>query len=542
MAATSSSTLTLGPGLTYSSCTNGSLRVHSRRCFPEYPCIHRLAFHRTIHPRIVKLAPKSFREIRIPSTYVSGIHGRTGFAIVRASIGEQKEQPTITEKKQGDETQCTEDNVLGGVQSVEKEDNQDEAQKESDGNGGQSDGLFSILNIWKKKEPSPTPPGREPPPVRLPKDVVDVLRSQVFGFDTFFVTEQEPYQAGVLFRGNMRGDSKEAFAKLDKKLQEKYGDRYLLYLLASTDENGKPVAVVVPKESVLPEGDPPVPEWLAASAFAAVAFLTILLRNSPTPEFGFLPSTEYLAQYLLEGLPGSLLMLLILLAHEAGHIYAAKATGIELGLPFVIPSYQLGVFGAITRFKNVVQNRDDLIKVAAAGPLVGGAAALLLVLGALLLTAAAGTEGGIPIQSTVFHDSLLVGGLAKLILGDRLVENAVVGVSPLLLPCWTGLLINAINCIPLGELDGGRIALGIWGRKGAARLSTLSLLLLGVTGIFNDVALFWVILVIFLQRGPIVPQRDEVSAPDRTRVGLGLAVLLLGLTVCFPYPFPFSSS
>jgi len=30
--------------------------------------------------------------------------------------------------------------------------------------------------------------------MRLPKETIDILRGQVFGFDTFFVTSQEPYE------------------------------------------------------------------------------------------------------------------------------------------------------------------------------------------------------------------------------------------------------------------------------------------------------------------------------------------------------------
>jgi hypothetical protein len=30
--------------------------------------------------------------------------------------------------------------------------------------------------------------------LKLPKEVLDVLQNQVFGFDTFFVTGQEPYE------------------------------------------------------------------------------------------------------------------------------------------------------------------------------------------------------------------------------------------------------------------------------------------------------------------------------------------------------------
>lgn len=30
--------------------------------------------------------------------------------------------------------------------------------------------------------------------MRLPKETIDILKDQVFGFDTFFVTSQEPYE------------------------------------------------------------------------------------------------------------------------------------------------------------------------------------------------------------------------------------------------------------------------------------------------------------------------------------------------------------
>ncbi|MFS8027464.1 hypothetical protein Hanom_Chr16g01499021 [Helianthus anomalus] len=39
----------------------------------------------------------------------------------------------------------------------------------------------------------------------IPKETFDILKDQVFGFNTFFITSQEPYEAGVLFKGNLRG-------------------------------------------------------------------------------------------------------------------------------------------------------------------------------------------------------------------------------------------------------------------------------------------------------------------------------------------------
>lgn len=63
--------------------------------------------------------------------------------------------------------------------------------------------------------------------------------------------------------------------------------------------------------------------------------------------------------------------------------------------------------------------------------------------------------------------------VAKLLLGDALKEGTPISVNPLLLWAWAGLLINAINSIPAGELDGGRISFAIWGRKVCAIQSSL---------------------------------------------------------------------
>jgi len=68
-------------------------------------------------------------------------------------------------------------------------------------------------------------------------------------------------------------------------------------------------------------------------------------------------------------------------------------------------------------------------------------------------------------------------------------------------------------------------------------LNIITLFVLGVAGIFNTLALFWVLLVVFLQRGPIAPQREELSQPESEfdrRLGIGL--LVFSLLVLLPYP------
>ncbi|XP_031253791.1 probable zinc metalloprotease EGY2, chloroplastic [Pistacia vera] len=371
--------------------------------------------------------------------------------------------------------------------------------------------------------------------MRLPKETIDILKDQVFGFDTFFVTSQEPYEAGVLFKGNLRGEAAKSYEKISMRLQNKFGDLYKLFLLVNPEDD-KPVAVVVPKMTLQPETTA-VPEWFAAGAFGLVTVFTLLLRNVPALQSNLLSTFDNL-DLLKDGLPGALVTALVIGVHELGHIIVAKSSGVKLGVPFFVPSWQIGSFGAITRITNIVPKREDLLKVAAAGPLAGFSLGFVLFLLGFILPPSDGI--GIVVDASVFHESFLLGGLAKLLLGDVLKEGTPISVNPLLIWAWAGLLINAINSIPAGELDGGRISFAIWGRKASARFTGFCIVLLGLSSLFSDVAFYWVALIFFLQRGPIAPLAEEITDPEEKYVGLGILVLLLGLLVCLPYPFPFT--
>lgn len=64
--------------------------------------------------------------------------------------------------------------------------------------------------------------------------------------------------------------------------------------------------------------------------------------------------------------------------------------------------WQIGSFGAITRIINIVPKREDLLKVALAGPVAGFSLGFLLLLVGFILTTADG-------DASVFHEPLFGG-------------------------------------------------------------------------------------------------------------------------------------
>ena len=74
---------------------------------------------------------------------------------------------------------------------------------------------------------------------------------------------------------------------------------------------------------------------------------------------------------LLQGLPFSLTLLLILLAHEFGHYVASVFHRVDSSLPYFLPSPVLGTFGAFIRIRSPIFSRRALFDIGIAGPLAG---------------------------------------------------------------------------------------------------------------------------------------------------------------------------
>lgn len=370
----------------------------------------------------------------------------------------------------------------------------------------------------------------------LPSNVIARLRDSVFGIDTLFVTSVENYEAdGVLFKGNLRGDPAIAYAKLKARLVEEIGDQYQLFLLENQEE--QPVAVVLPIKAVQPPPSP-IPDPLLSFIFGITTIATTLNVNDAQLFNAAFLVAKFDPQQLAVAAPGTVAFLLSLLAHELGHYVAASKRNIALAPPLFIPAGLglLGSFGGITRIRGTVPDRQTLAEISLAGPLAGSAVAAVVMVAGLVLTKLG--IGGVEVETGSFRDSLLAGILAQSIFGDKLFDTVAVNCSPLFVAGWAGLIVNAINVIPAGELDGGRLFLSLFGRRSASRMSTLSFLVLGIGGFNSSLALFWLLLVLSLQRGPVVPCENELTPIKKEGVrNLAIAALLLPALVLLPYPF-----
>ena len=75
---------------------------------------------------------------------------------------------------------------------------------------------------------------------------------------------------------------------------------------------------------------------------------------------------------LLLGVPFSLALMGILLAHEMGHYLYCRRYGVQATLPFFIPAPTLiGTLGAFIRIRSRIRSRDALFDIGIGGPLRG---------------------------------------------------------------------------------------------------------------------------------------------------------------------------
>jgi membrane-associated protease RseP (regulator of RpoE activity) len=209
-------------------------------------------------------------------------------------------------------------------------------------------------------------------------------------------------------------------------------------------------------------------------------------------------------------------------------------------LPYFIPvPFGLGTFGAFIQLKSPAENRRALFDVGVAGPLAGLVFAIPALWIGLQYSRVVGPEeladhmhGGIGVGSSV-----LLALTAKFALGNALAEGHSLVLHPLAFAGWLGLLVTALNLLPIGQLDGGHMADAMFGRLRGAAIGTAALFALLFLGLFVwSGLLMWALIVYFIAGAKGLPPLNDVTRLSAGRIVIGAFAFLLLVLILMPVP------
>ena len=261
---------------------------------------------------------------------------------------------------------------------------------------------------------------------------------------------------------------------------------------------------------------------------------------------------------VLSGLPYAVGVLAILTAHEMGHWLLARAWGVDTTLPYFLPGWFFGTFGAVIRIRSALPSRAAVLDVGAAGPIAGAIVAIPLYawglahsrVHAVAQAGAAGSESLAALVLSWVRDTPPAAGGGGLVFGDSLltlaIQRLVVGplppghdvvVHPVAVAAWFGLFVTALNLLPLGQLDGGHVAYAWLGERRAFWLSRVVSGALLAAGVFLSMnwLLWWALtrMLVGLRHPPALLEEPV----RRGRSAVAVASLVLFVLTFVPIPF-----
>ena len=252
-------------------------------------------------------------------------------------------------------------------------------------------------------------------------------------------------------------------------------------------------------------------------------------------------------------------LLLILVSHEFGHYFMARHHGMAVSLPYFLPLpaplSPFGTLGAFIRLKEPPRNRRVLLDVGLAGPIAGLVVALPLLWLGLRWSRLGPLPAPAPGQALMLEGNSLLYLAAKYLVFGRWLPAPVGGwngldalrfvltgrpvpwggvdviLHPVALAAWVGLLVTALNLLPVGQLDGGHVLFALLGQR-ARRLFPVIVALTATLGVFWSGWWLWTFLILLLGRRYAEPL-DMLTTLDPTRrawAWLGLLVWVLTFT------------
>jgi membrane-associated protease RseP (regulator of RpoE activity) len=377
----------------------------------------------------------------------------------------------------------------------------------------------------------------------------------------------------VRYRGYfLTEDTAAAYDQLAESVSQ-----YKLTPLFRKEADGKPVIFFAP---TLPELPGLVTPYVNLILLVLAIFSAMLVGVHLPPEVANASDTSpiiYMLTHFYEGWRFALAMMSILFCHEMGHYLACRYYGVPATLPFFIPAPFISPFGTLGAFiamRGIPKNKRILFDVGIAGPLAG----LVIAVPVLFYGLSVASLG--PVAQANAGAGMLEGNslfylFAKFVTFGKLLPQPVSmnGLPPFLywlqyifsghpIPFggldvqvdtggaiawagWGGLLVTALNLVPVGTLDGGHVVYGLFGEKARKffpvaiglliAFSVLPILITGSLGTFNFSWLLWVAILFWLGNVRTTPL-DDITPLDTKRRVLGFIVLIIFFLIFTPIP------
>ncbi len=362
-----------------------------------------------------------------------------------------------------------------------------------------------------------------------------------FPWSVYYLQNLEYRPQAVLCRGKLRTNPESAYKTVRENIEAEFGDRFFVIFQESL--NGTPFFALVPNPQAQPKpgrASEPVTRPVLAFGLLLITLFTTTVAGAQLAGVSS-KQLEADSSVLLQGLPYALALMAILSIHELGHYLAARFYKVRTTLPYFMPiPFFLGTFGAFIQMRSPLPNRKALFDVGIAGPLAG-----LIVTLPLLIWGLAHSDV-VPLSETsrIFNFeslnpkfSLLLTVLSKLALGSQFTAQTAIKLHPIAIAGYVGLIVTALNLIPVGQLDGGHIVHAMFGQRTGAVIGQITRFLVLILALLEKDLLLWAIAIILLFM-PVAdePALNDVSELDNWRDFWGILALVILVSIILPAP------
>lgn len=334
----------------------------------------------------------------------------------------------------------------------------------------------------------------------------------------------------IYCRGNLRSSNlKTAYDRINQNIQKIFGDRFVCYLKENPLENlGSGFGI---KQNdlqnelqnptnysfyLLPSGDRPKAQsktqltaqsrqrWLISISSIIFSAFTVLATgaNIQRLEDLTLPNLQQGLPYLFS--LTSIFVARAIAKYYLGKYYLDKNHQIKVDPPLFLPCIGgFGIFGTVTIETNLAQNQ--------------------------------------PISRRALFDLAAISAIAGLVMSIILLilGNWIFALSPLALAGWTGLALSALQLMPFDLLDGGNLAIAMFGHRQAVQIARIARLVILAIALLAQPWLRIYSLLLFLLPNPRPLILNEGIEIGKTRDFIGLALMAIALLIILPMPKSF---